>query len=103
MHELFEEAVNIEIKFITESLKCSLLGMNAKKMTDYIKFVSNRLLNQLGYSKLYSVNECPFSFMDTICLDSKSNFFEQRVSDYNRPEQLNTDGGLKSVEVLDNF
>ena len=77
--------------------------MNAKKMTDYIKFVSNRLLNQLGYSKLYNINECPFSFMDIICLDSKSNFFEQRVSDYNRPEQLNTDGGLKSVEVLDDF
>lgn len=103
VHELFEEAVNIEIEFITESLKCSLLGMNAETMIEYIKFVSNRLLNQLGYSKLYNVNNCPFSFMDTICLDSKSNFFEQRVSDYNRPEQLNIDGGLKSVEILDDF
>jgi ribonucleotide reductase beta subunit family protein with ferritin-like domain len=103
VHELFDEAVNIEIKFITESLKCSLLGMNAKKMTDYIKFVSNRLLNQLGYSKFYDINECPFKFMESICLESKSNFFEQRVSDYNRPEQLNIDGGLKSVEVLDDF
>ena len=103
VHELFEEAVNIEIEFITDSLKCSLLGMNAETMIEYIKFVSNRLLNQLGYSKLYPVTVCPFSFMDTICLDSKCNFFEQRVSDYNRPEQLNIDGGLKSVEILDHF
>ena len=103
VHELFTEAVNIEIKFITESLKCSLLGMNAEKMTEYIKFVSDRLLNQLGYSKLYNIHTCPFSFMDAICLDSKSNFFEQRVSDYNRPEQLNIDGGLKSVDILDDF
>jgi len=103
VHSLFEEAVNIETKFITESLKCSLLGMNADKMTEYIKFVSDRLLNQLGYSKLFNVGNCPFSFMDTICLDSKSNFFEQRVSDYNRPEQLNVDGGLKFVDILDNF
>jgi len=103
VHELFNEAVNIEIKFITESLKCSLIGMNAKKMIEYIKFVSNRLLNQLGYSKLYDINECPFSFMNTISLDSKSNFFEQRVSEYNRPEQLNIQGGLKSADILDDF
>jgi ribonucleotide reductase beta subunit family protein with ferritin-like domain len=103
VHELFKEAVDIEIQFITESLKCSLLGMNAETMIEYIKFVSDRLLNQLGYSKLYNIGNCPFSFMDTICLDSKSNFFEQRVSDYNRPEQLNVDGGLKSVDILDEF
>ena len=104
VHKLFEEAVNIEIEFITESLKCSLLGMNAEKMIEYIKFVSDRLLNQLGYSKLYNVGEeCPFSFMKTICLDSKSNFFEQRVSDYNRPEQLNVDGGLKDTSILEDF
>ncbi len=103
VHDLFDEAVNIEINFITESLKCNLLGMNAQKMIDYIKFVSNRLLNQLGYSKLYDVNDCPFSFMNSICLDSKSNFFEQRVSEYNRPEQLNIDGGLKNVHILNDF
>ena len=102
-HNLFKEAVDIEIKFITESLKCSLLGMNSEKMIEYIKFVSDRLLNQLGYSKLYHIKECPFKFMNTICLDSKSNFFEQRVSDYNRSEQLNTEGGLKSVDLLDDF
>ena len=88
VHELFKEAVDIEIKFITESLKCSLLGMNANKMTEYIKFVSDRLLNQLGYSKLYNIGECPFKFMEPIGLESKTNFFEQRVSDYNRPEQV---------------
>tara|TARA_B100001093_G_scaffold520479_1_gene616493 strand:- start:6555 stop:7550 length:996 start_codon:yes stop_codon:yes gene_type:complete len=103
VHELFEEAVSIEIKFITESLKCSLLGMNADKMTEYIKFVSDRLLNQLGYSKLYNIGECPFKFMESIGLESKTNFFEQRVSDYNRPEQVNVDGGLKETDILEDF
>lgn len=103
VHELFKEAVDIEIKFITESLKCSLLGMNSEKMIEYIKFVSDRLLNKLGYSKLYNIGVCPFSFMESISLDSKSNFFEQRVSEYNRPEQLNTGNGLESVDILEDF
>ena len=104
IHEMFKEAIDIEIEFITESLNCNLLGMNSDKMIEYIQFVSNRLLNQLGYSSLYSINECPFEFMKTIGLNGKSNFFEQRVSEYNRSEQINTDGGLKTAaDVLDDF
>tara|TARA_E500000178_G_C17038017_1_gene764591 strand:- start:2718 stop:3719 length:1002 start_codon:yes stop_codon:yes gene_type:complete len=103
VHELFKEAVDIEIKFINESLKCSLLGMNSDKMTKYIKFVSDRLLNQLGYSKLYNIGECPFKFMESIGLESKTNFFEQRVSEYNRPEQVNIDGGIKDTDILEDF
>ena len=101
IHLIFEEAVNIEIRFITESLKCNLLGMNKEKMIQYIQFTADRLLNQLGYSKLYSVS-CPFSFMDTISLEGKTNFFEQRVTEYNRAEQLNGTG-LDNVSVLDEF
>ena len=101
IHELFQEAIEIEIRFITESLKCNLLGMNKDKMTEYIQFTSDRLLNQLGYPKLYSVS-CPFSFMDTISLDGKTNFFEQRVTEYNRAEQLNGKG-LNNVDVLHDF
>lgn len=99
--ELFKEAIEIEIIFITESLKCNLLGMNKDKMIQYIKFSADRLLNQFGYSKLYNVS-CPFSFMDTISLDGKTNFFEQRVTEYNRAEQLNG-LGINNVNILDDF
>jgi ribonucleoside-diphosphate reductase beta chain len=102
IHELFREAVEIEKKFIIESLQVNLLGMNKDKMKQYIEFVSDRLLNQLGYSKLFNVEQ-PFSFMDSICLEGKTNFFEQRVTEYNRAEQLNTNAGIENVDVLDNF
>ena len=102
VHELFKEAIEIEKKFITESLKCSLLGMNSEKMIEYIEFVSDRLLNQLGYSKLFNVKN-PFTFMDTISLDGKTNFFEQRVTEYNRAEQVNSNSGLSNTDVLDDF
>jgi ribonucleotide reductase beta subunit family protein with ferritin-like domain len=67
-------------------------------MKTYIQFQADRLLQQFGYSKIYNV-ECPFDFMDTISLDGKSNFFEQRVTDYNRPEQIND----KTLELLTEF
>jgi ribonucleoside-diphosphate reductase beta chain len=55
--------------------------MNASLMTEYIKFVADRLIVQLGYEKIYNV-ENPFSFMEMISIDSKTNFFEKRVSEY---------------------
>jgi ribonucleotide reductase beta subunit family protein with ferritin-like domain len=67
-------------------------------MKTYIEFQADRLIEKLNHSKIYNV-ECPFEFMDTISLDGKSNFFEQRVTDYNRPEQLHD----KSLEILDDF
>ena len=102
IHALFNEAVEIEKRFITESIKCQLLGMNKEKMIQYIEFVSDRLLNQLGYNKIFNVS-CPFSFMDTISLDGKTNFFEQRVTEYNRAEQLNTSSGINNTEILEHF
>ena len=101
VHNIFKEAFEIEKEFICDSIKCNLLGMNSDKMVEYIKFVSDRLLVQLGYSKLYNV-ACPFSFMNNICLDGKTNFFENRVTEYNRAEQLNGTG-LNSAEILDEF
>ena len=101
IHSIFKEAVDVEKRFINDSLKCNLLGMNAEKMSQYIEFVSDRLLNQLGYNKLYNVT-CPFSFMETMGLDGKTNFFENRISEYNRPEQLNG-SGLSSTDILDDF
>lgn len=79
--DMIKEAVDIEKEFITKSLPCELLGMNARLMTQYIEFVADRLLTQLGYEKLYNVKN-PFPFMDRICLDLKENFFESRVQSY---------------------
>ena len=78
------EAVEIEIEFITDSLPCNLLGMNSDLMKDYIKFVANRLVMQLGHTALYNGIKQPFGFMDRICLDGKTNFFEARVTEYQK-------------------
>lgn len=81
VHQLVKEAVDIEADFITKSIPCKLLGMNSDMMTQYIHYVADRLLVQMGYTKMYSANN-PFHFMERICLDGKVNFFEQRESSY---------------------
>jgi ribonucleotide reductase beta subunit family protein with ferritin-like domain len=81
VHSLFKEAVDIEKQFITEALPCSMIGMNCKLMSQYIEFVADRLLLQLGYEKLYG-SKNPFTFMERISLEGKDNFFEKRVSTY---------------------
>ena len=81
IHEIVKNAVDIEIEFICEALPCRLIGMNATLMSNYVKFVADRLLLQLGYEKIYNV-ENPFPFMELISIDSKTNFFEKRVSEY---------------------
>jgi len=81
IHEIIREAVEIETEFICEALPCKLIGMNAELMTRYIKFVADRLSLQLGYKKIYNVNN-PFDFMELISLEGKTNFFEKHVPDY---------------------
>ena len=81
VHEIFKEAVNIEIEFIVDSIKCNMIGMNSELMKQYIEFVSDRLLVQLGYNKIWNA-ENPFNFMELILLRPKSNFFEVRVGEY---------------------
>lgn len=81
--DLIREAVDIEIEFITDAIPCNLLGMNAELMKEYIKFVADRLIVQLGYEKLYNVRN-PFPFMDRISLEHKTNFFENRESNYSK-------------------
>ena len=83
VHDLFREACEIEKEFITESLPCNLLGMNSELMSTYIKYVADRWLIMLGYNKLFNVEQ-PFTFMQMISLQGKTNFFENRVSEYNR-------------------
>jgi len=86
--EIVKDAVNIEKEFINESLPCRLVGMNAEQMSNYIEYVADRLLNQLGYSKLYKATN-PFDFMDKIGMEVKSNFFEGRVSTYQNASIMN--------------
>lgn len=80
---LFNEAVDIEKEFICESIPCDMIGMNKNLMCQYIEFVADRLLLQLGYTKLYNSSN-PFEFMELISLRPKSNFFEIRVGEYNK-------------------
>jgi ribonucleoside-diphosphate reductase beta chain len=80
-HKIIRDAVKIEKQFITKSLPCDLIGMNATLMSQYIEFVADRLLLQLGYPKAYKAAN-PFAFMERISLENKDNFFEKRVSTY---------------------
>ena len=80
-YKLVKEAVKIEKEFIMEALPCSLVGMNAKQMSQYIEFVADRLLVQTGYPKFYN-SANPFPFMERISLEGKDNFFEKRVTNY---------------------
>lgn len=80
---IITEAVEIEKEFLIEALPCALLGMNAKLMCEYIEFVADRLLVALGNKKIYNANN-PFDFMENISLTGKTNFFEKRVSDYQK-------------------
>lgn len=79
--ELIKEAVEIEREFICEALPCKLISMNAKLMSQYIEFVADRLIVQLGYDKIYNAS-CPFDFMEQISIEGKTNFFEKRVGEY---------------------
>lgn len=81
--EIIKEAVDIETVFITESIPCSMLGMNIELMKEYIKFVGDRLLIQLKYTKIWKTNN-PFDFMENISIENKTNFFEDRVSNYSK-------------------
>ncbi|MFD2566837.1 ribonucleotide-diphosphate reductase subunit beta [Pseudotenacibaculum haliotis] len=81
--EIIVSALDIEREFITESLPVSLIGMNAKLMTQYLEFVTDRLLVEFGCEKVYNATN-PFDFMEMISLEGKTNFFEKRVSEYQK-------------------
>jgi len=83
VHQIVKEAVDVEKNFIIESIPCSMLGMNAELMSVYIEFVADRLLTQLNYDKIWN-SANPFPFMERISIETKSNFFESRVSQYSK-------------------
>ena len=80
---MISEAVDIEREFVCDALPVDLIGMNARLMTQYIEFVADRLLRELGYSNLYGASN-PFDWMDLISLQGKTNFFERRVGEYQK-------------------
>jgi ribonucleoside-diphosphate reductase beta chain len=86
--EIILDALNIEREFITESLPADLIGMNSRLMTQYLEFVTDRLLVELGCSREFNVNN-PFDFMEMISLQGKTNFFEKRVSEYQKAGVMN--------------
>ena len=88
--EIITDALNIEREFITESLPVSLIGMNAALMTQYLEFVADRLLVELGCKKVYNSTN-PFDFMDMISLQGKTNFFEKRVAEYQKAGVMSKD------------
>jgi ribonucleotide reductase beta subunit family protein with ferritin-like domain len=79
--EIIDSALVIEKEFISESLPVSLIGMNSDLMKQYLEYVSDRLLIDLGVGKIYN-SENPFDFMKNIAMENKTNFFEKRVGEY---------------------
>ncbi|KAF7813756.1 ribonucleoside-diphosphate reductase small chain A [Senna tora] len=102
VHCIIHEAVEIEIQFVCEALPCALIGMNSTLMSQYIKFVADRLLVALGYQRKYNV-ENPFDWMEFISLQGKANFFERRVGDYQKASVMSSlqDAGKNFVFKLD--
>ena len=89
IREILIDALDIEREFITESLPASLIGMNATLMAQYLEFVTDRLLVELGCDREYN-SANPFDFMDMISLQGKTNFFEKRVSEYQKAGVMNS-------------
>lgn len=83
VYQIIGDAVKIEKEFVSDALPVSLIGMNAKLMSQYIEFVADRWLTELGYPKMFNATN-PFDFMELISLQGKTNFFEKRVGDYQK-------------------
>jgi len=83
VQKIIQNAVTIEKEFVKDALPVRLIGMNADLMCQYIEFVADRLLVALGCPKIFNATN-PFDFMDLISLSGKTNFFERRVSEYQK-------------------
>jgi len=104
VYNMFKDAIEVEKDFIIDSIPCSMLGMNATLMTEYIQFVADRLLVQLGYDKLWKVAN-PFPFMNRSNLECRTNFFESRVAEYSKANVGNSSSNtdLRTFEIDDDF
>uniref|UniRef100_A0A0M3IR68 Ribonucleoside-diphosphate reductase n=1 Tax=Ascaris lumbricoides TaxID=6252 RepID=A0A0M3IR68_ASCLU len=90
IYDIIREAVKIEQEYLTEALPVGLIGMNCELMSQYIEYVADHLLTELKCPKLYNM-ENPFDFMARISIEAKTNFFEKRVSEYQKAGVLSTD------------
>jgi ribonucleotide reductase beta subunit family protein with ferritin-like domain len=100
VHAIIRDAVESEREFITEALPVSLIGMNAALMKQYIEFVADHLVVDLGYNKIYKATN-PFDWMTMVSLEGKTNFFEKRVGEYQKSgimasQELRESGGSAS-------
>jgi ribonucleoside-diphosphate reductase beta chain len=102
IRSIIVDALNIEREFITESLPVSLIGMNAGLMTQYLEFVADRLLVELGCDREYNTAN-PFDFMDMISLQGKTNFFEKKVAEYQKAGVMNTDSEAQKISFDADF
>ena len=102
IRSIIVDALNIEREFITESLPASLIGMNAVLMTQYLEFVADRLLVELGCDREYNTTN-PFDFMDMISLQGKTNFFEKKVAEYQKSGVMNTDVDAQKISFDADF
>lgn len=100
--EIITNAVDIEKEFVTDALPVKLIGMNADLMQQYIEFVADRLLLELGCSKVYNATN-PFDFMEMISLEGKTNFFEKRVGDYQKAGVLSSEKEDKGFSLNEEF
>jgi ribonucleoside-diphosphate reductase beta chain len=100
--KIITDAVEIEKEFVTDALPVALIGMNAKLMSQYIEFVADRWLSELGYDKYYGATN-PFDFMEMISLQGKTNFFEKRVGDYQKSGVLNADAKSQAFSLDEDF
>jgi ribonucleoside-diphosphate reductase subunit M2 len=97
VRQIVTEAVEIEKEFVCDSLPVNLVGMNKELMSEYIEYVADHLLGQLGMAKEYKTAN-PFDWMELISLQGKTNFFEKRVGEYQKSGVMNslgTEGGNK--------
>ena len=102
IRSIIVDALNIEREFITESLPVSLIGMNAVLMTQYLEFVADRLLVELGCDREYNVSN-PFDFMDMISLQGKTNFFEKKVAEYQKSGVKVSEGDSQKISFDADF
>lgn len=104
VHRIVKEALEIEKEFILDSIPCHMVGMNSKLMSQYLDFVANRVVLQLGHKPLFPQGiQNPFPFMDRICFDSKDNFFEGRVTSYQMAIEKNKEDELDNLSFELNF
>lgn len=102
IYQIVTESVAIEKEFITDAIPVELIGMNSKLMCQYVEFVADRLLSELGVPKLYNTKN-PFPFMEQISLQNKTNFFEARVGAYQKAGVMNKNADERAFSMDEDF